>query len=130
MAEYPLDLLPVEADLLSLELPNAYRDARLNADRSPLFYTARALLKLQAIFGLIPTIRGVGGDAKLVKDMLARMRKETSWDENLAAMSEIDMLVILDRDVDMVTPMCTQLTYEVRFRWLDTSLNDDVGTHR
>ena len=26
--------------------------------------------------------------------------------------SLIDMIVLIDRDVDMVTPLCTQLTYE------------------
>ena len=26
--------------------------------------------------------------------------------------SEIDSLIILDRSVDLITPMCTQLTYE------------------
>ena len=43
--------------------------------------------------------------------MLLRMRKEMGNDE-LTNTPEIDHLILIDRDVDMVTPMCTQLTYE------------------
>jgi hypothetical protein len=43
--------------------------------------------------------------------MLSRMRKEMGTDE-LGIAPEIDQLILIDRDVDMVTPMCTQLTYE------------------
>ena len=43
--------------------------------------------------------------------MMLRMRKEIGPDE-LSATPEIDQLILIDREVDMVTPMCTQLTYE------------------
>jgi hypothetical protein len=43
--------------------------------------------------------------------MMVRMRREVSSDE-LNTMPEIDSLILIDRDVDMVTPCCTQLTYE------------------
>ena len=53
-------------------------------------------------------------------DLLLRMRKELQANaENEAASSrifpvgsEIDSIVIIERPVDMITPMCTQLTYE------------------
>lgn len=48
---------------------------------------------------------------QLVYDMMIRMRKEISSEE-LTIMPEIDNLILIDRDVDMVTPCCTQLTYE------------------
>ena len=43
--------------------------------------------------------------------MLSRMRKEMGTDE-LGIAPEIDQLILIDRDVDLVTPLCTQLTYE------------------
>lgn len=46
--------------------------------------------------------------------MILRMRKETAAEENSLSpiTPEIDTLILLDRDVDMVTPMMTMLTYE------------------
>src|SRR3990167_2713616 len=47
----------------------------------------------------------------MVADMMLRMKKELSLeDEN--KVSEIDNLILIDRTVDMVTPMCIPLTYE------------------
>eukprot|EP00245_Coleochaete_scutata_P001569 TRINITY_DN11946_c0_g1_i1.p1 TRINITY_DN11946_c0_g1~~TRINITY_DN11946_c0_g1_i1.p1 ORF type:complete len:607 (+),score=112.22 TRINITY_DN11946_c0_g1_i1:84-1904(+) len=113
MHEYPLDLIPFDEDILSLEMETAYKDAMVDGDRSSLYYVARALTKLQAVFGVIPNVKGKGKGAVAVFDMMKRMRRE-----QLGALPpysgppEIDMLILLDRQVDMVTPMCTQLTYE------------------
>ena len=43
--------------------------------------------------------------------MMLRMRRELDIEEE-AKVPEIDDLIIIDRDVDMITPMCTQYTYE------------------
>ena len=43
--------------------------------------------------------------------MMLRMRRELDIEEE-AKVPEIDNLVLIDRHVDMITPMCTQLTYE------------------
>ena len=119
LAEFHMDLVPLDADLLSLELPLAFRENFLDGDRSSLFYVARALMKLQRMFGVIPDVRGKGVCAKVVCDMLERMRREEEADPAGGAeagappmFAEIDSLVLLDRSVDLVTPLCTQLTYE------------------
>jgi hypothetical protein len=44
--------------------------------------------------------------------MLLRMRREMGADEPTQIVPEIDTLILIDRQTDMVTPMCTQLTYE------------------
>lgn len=49
--------MPLEDDVLSLELEGALRDCILDGDSTPLFYTARALLKLQLRYGLFPRIQ-------------------------------------------------------------------------
>ncbi len=43
--------------MVSLELEGALRDCILDSDSTPLFYAARALLKLQLRVGLIPRIQ-------------------------------------------------------------------------
>ena len=49
-----------------------------------------------------------------VADLLERMRRDTF--SNLSSVKElspqIDALVLLDRAVDLLTPLSTQLTYE------------------
>jgi vacuolar protein sorting-associated protein 33A len=68
-------------------------------------------MKLQCMFGLIPNVKGKGECAQQVKDMMLRMRREMGGDEPTLA-PEIDTLILIDRQVDMVSPMATQLTYE------------------
>lgn len=68
-------------------------------------------MKIQSIYGVIPTIKGKGTCAKLVADMMLRMRREMDSEES-TTVPEIDQVILIDRQVDMITPMCTQLTYE------------------
>ena len=45
----------------------------------------------------------------MVLDMLVRMRREEGLDK-ITKPAEIDSLIILDREVDLVTPMMTQVS--------------------
>lgn len=55
----------------------------MEGDCSALYHTARALMRLQARFGAFPVIKGVGGSALAVADMLKRMRAEVGVDAPL-----------------------------------------------
>eukprot|EP00288_Rhodomonas_lens_P014363 CAMPEP_0177694878 /NCGR_PEP_ID=MMETSP0484_2-20121128/3164_1 /TAXON_ID=354590 /ORGANISM="Rhodomonas lens, Strain RHODO" /LENGTH=604 /DNA_ID=CAMNT_0019205777 /DNA_START=155 /DNA_END=1965 /DNA_ORIENTATION=+ len=112
LGEYDLDLIPCEEDVVSMEIPDGYRECHLDGDKSSLFYAARGLMRLQSLFGVIPTIKGKGHAAKAVADMLIRMRRELGEQDDEPAEPEIDELILIDRETDMVTPMLTQLTYE------------------
>ena len=57
LGELPLDCLPLEDDVLSLELDTCFRDCVVDGDSTALFYTARALIRLQNMFGLIPRMQ-------------------------------------------------------------------------
>ena len=74
--EIKLDLVPYDSDVLSVELGTSFRDLYLDQDRSELFYVAEAMMRLQEMYGAIPTIRTKGTCAQLVKDMMVRMRRE------------------------------------------------------
>lgn len=74
---------------------------------------AKALMTLQRAFGSIPRFVGKGAGAQRLFDLLKRLRKQVSHDEEEPLVpGPIDSIVVIDRHVDMVTPMCTQLTYE------------------
>eukprot|EP00877_Chromochloris_zofingiensis_P013688 jgi/Chrzof1/8573/Cz03g16010.t1 len=110
--EFPFDLVPLDDDVLSLELDNAFRECTLEGDPSSLFYAASAIMKLQQMYGLIPHIQGKGPAAAAVKDMCLKMRKEAPITPCSSAQSRIDRVILLDREVDVVTPMVTQITFE------------------
>lgn len=72
---------------------------------------AKGLINLQAVYGVIPNVYGKGKAAKQVYDYMSKLRKEMIGEEP-EQMSEIDNLIIIDRQIDLITPLSTQLTYE------------------
>jgi hypothetical protein len=114
MGEFHLDLIPLDDDVVSMELHSVFREVFIDGDPTSLYYVAKALMKMQHLFGLIPNIKGKGDAAHQVVRLLMRLRREAG-DESFAAMgmtSDIDTLVIFDRASDMTTPLLTHHTYE------------------
>ena len=62
---------------------------------------------------VFPRVYGKGHAAAQVFDLMVRMRRE-SCGRDPEVRSQIDSLVIIDRAVDLISPLPTQLTYEVR----------------
>ena len=121
IAELPLTFFPLERNVLSLELDDSFRDLYLLRDPTALFLMARGLMEIQQKHGLFPRIVGKGDNARKIADLLARMRQELLAGEDeaseagrlaLAPSMTVEGLVIIDREVDLVTPLLTQLTYE------------------
>jgi hypothetical protein len=133
-----LDLFPLEADVISMEFPNALREMEVEHTPSvTIADCARSLLKLQDIVGRIPRIQAYGRTAELVLQKTLDLAVEeylfmsnnnsssTSINRNDDESSgDVAALVILDRKVDMVTPLATPLTYE---GLLDDVLGIDCG---
>jgi hypothetical protein len=164
--EYGLDMIPLDDDVMTLGLDTAFVDATVKGDPSPLLTVARALHKLQTVYGPVPSIRAKGTLAKSVLDLLLRMsREEDGVSEgptrgggegkegrreliNMSVMvgpkpgsgastssggggppppppkPEIDMMIILDRSVDLVSALVTPLTTEAL---LQEQLGIDFG---
>ncbi|KAK5834677.1 vacuolar protein-sorting-associated protein 33 homolog [Gossypium arboreum] len=112
IGEYPLYIVPVDEDILSFELDLAYKQCQVDGDTGSLWHIAKAIHKLESTFGVIPNVRAKGKASVLVSDILDRMHTEEPMNSSDMALSEINTLILIDREVDMVTPMCSQLTYE------------------
>ncbi|KAL7273187.1 Vacuolar protein-sorting-associated protein 33 [Rhizina undulata] len=116
IGEFPLYFLPLEQDLLSLELDNSFEELYLRKDYTSIFYAARALMNIQRRHGLFPRIIGKGDCARRLADALIRMRTEEDASDSspfsLTPSSELGELIVVDRETDFVTPLLTQLTYE------------------
>ncbi|KAJ5066462.1 vacuolar protein sorting-associated protein 33a [Anaeramoeba ignava] len=107
--EFNLDLIPLDHDVLTLGLETSFKEF-ISGDTSSLYYVSSSVHKLQRFFGLIPDIKYVGKNGKIAGEMLLRMRRESPIDENIAP--KINHVIFIDRNVDLVTPVITQLTYE------------------
>ncbi|KAK6929164.1 Sec1-like protein [Dillenia turbinata] len=112
IGEYPLYFVPLDEDVLSFELDLAYRDYQVDGDTSSLWHIAKAIHKLEFSFGLIPNVRAKGKASTRVADILNRMQEEEPVNTSDMGIPEINTLILIDREVDMITPMCSQLTYE------------------
>eukprot|EP00249_Psilotum_nudum_P013983 c24607_g1_i1 orf=309-2105(-) len=112
IGEIPLYFIPFDEDVLSLEMELAFKEWQVGGDMSALWYIAGAISALEMSFGVIPNIKVKGKAAAQVADTLSRMQREKQMRMPVPVISEIDTLILLDRQVDMITPMCTQLTYE------------------
>ena len=120
-----LDLFPLESDVLSMEFPDAFRELHIEGTPSTIItYIARSLLKLQDIVGTIPRIQSYGvASEQVVRKALDMTVEEYYAAPHTSATSEGDersvppsetvaALIVLDRKIDMVTPLVTPLTYE------------------
>ncbi|KAI4163822.1 MAG: hypothetical protein LQ342_002595 [Letrouitia transgressa] len=117
--EFSLRFLPLEQDVLTLAFEDPFGDIYLRKDPTSIYLAAQALMPLQKKYGLFPRILGKGDNARRLMELLIRMRAEHAAEEN-ASMSElgllpsavIESLIVIDRGIDMATPLLTQLTYE------------------
>ena len=106
-----------------------------DGDETAIYDAAQALIAFQKLYGVFPRIVGKGDSAAVrntiffFSDLLSFMNLVTkrlatlltrhppeesdpSPDRLLTPSGRIDSLIILDRKVDMITPLLTQLTYE------------------
>ncbi|TKY51624.1 Vacuolar protein-sorting-associated protein 33-like [Spatholobus suberectus] len=112
IGEYPLYIVPMDEDVLSFELDLSYKECQVDGDTSSLWHIAKAIHKLEFSFGVIPNVRAKGKASVRVADILNRMQSEEPVNSSDTVVPEINTLILLDREVDMVTPLCSQLTYE------------------
>lgn len=112
IGEYPLYMVAMDEDVLSFELDLSYKECQVDGDASSLWHIAKAIHKLEFSFGVIPHVRAKGKASVRIADILNRMEAEEPINSSDMVVPEINTVILLDREVDMVTPLCSQLTYE------------------
>lgn len=118
-----LDLFPLESDVWSLEHPLAMREVLEGTPSSLIGVCARTLLKVQDLTGPMPRMQALG---PLAEDVLQKtlhvavdeyLQRDDHGEDGthekggMEATSQM-ACIIVDRQVDMVTPLATPLTYE------------------
>nr|CCD13480.1 unnamed protein product [Trypanosoma congolense IL3000] len=113
IGEFEWDAFPLDEDVVSMQLPHAFRRLAGDGDMTIPYLCARMLLKLQSsLFGSIPLIRGKGAHASKVVQILKQMRSEVGSAHLMGIAPKIDSLLVIDRSLDLLTPLLTQMTYE------------------
>lgn len=107
IGEFHLNLVPLDSDVMSMELPLSFKNCNLHGDQTSLFYAAHAIMQLQNLFGVIPRITGKGEASRAVASMLLQMRKEQS--EPVTVAPQMDSIILIDRAADLITPLCSQV---------------------
>ncbi|KAL8130619.1 hypothetical protein V2J09_019774 [Rumex salicifolius] len=112
IGEWPLYMIPLDEDVLSFELDFAYKECLVDGDTSSLWHIAKAIHKLEFSTGVIPNVRAKGKASVRVAEILNSLQTEEPVNTADMNVPEINSVILLDREVDMVTPMLSQLTYE------------------
>jgi hypothetical protein len=100
--DFNMDLIPLSADLMSLEYPLGVTELFYSDQYFSLNLVAESIQRIQIIYGKIPTIWCKGDSACKVIGMMRRMQGEYSKKLQIDDSNcEIDELILLDRTVDL-----------------------------
>ena len=106
-----IDIFPLDYDLLSIEDHNAFTDLYILNKNDCLSVLKRSIIKYETAFGKIKYKYSKGPLAKKLSDLLSIEEEFYTFDNELETLA----CFIFDRTVDMITPFCTQFTYEGLF---------------
>ena len=107
-----IDIYQIDNEILSLENHNAFRDIYLENNLNSISQLSRAIIKYETVFGKIKHKYSKGFFSKKLIEMLNREEEESNNLNNLNTENETLACFIFDRNIDMITPMCTNWVYE------------------
>ncbi|XP_068166921.1 vacuolar protein sorting-associated protein 33B isoform X2 [Antennarius striatus] len=107
--EWAFYLLPLDNDIISLELPEFFRDNFLAGDQRWVRTAGSALHLLHSLYGPFSKVYGIGRCSKMTYES---WRRQVEEGEQRSREAEIGTVFLIDRDVDFVTPLCSQVVYE------------------
>ena len=108
---FPLDIFPLDYDLLSLENKNSFQEIYLKNDTSSLVRLSEAITEIEILFGKIQNFYYKGDKGKLLHNIILRKENEENITKDLNKNDEILACVLLDRSVDFITPFASQFNY-------------------
>ena len=108
--DFELLSIPFDYDLISLEDKLSFKELFLFKFSDCIDNLANLLIKIEEIFGRIKYRYILGENSKKVSDFLDKKEKEGFLSDKNN--DEILACFFIDRSVDYITPLCTELTYE------------------
>ena len=105
-----IDIFQLDYDLLSLENQYSFRDIYVDKNLNSLSSLSRAIIKYETVFGRIKYKYSKGFYSKKLTEILNR--EEETLNNSLNNENETLACLIFDRNIDMITPFCTNYIYE------------------
>ena len=115
-----MDIYPLDHEILSLELNQSFHELYAINNYNSIFLLNRAIIKYETVFGKIKYKYYLGSLGKKLKDLLEEEEKNANLDEEQSTLA----CVLLDRSIDMVTPLITNNVYEAL---LDDNFNINLN---
>lgn len=83
----------------------------MEGDPTSIHLAANALVSLQKLYGRIPKANGIGTVAQKVWQLTKSLGRDEPVIVN-SGKGSIDQLILIDRSIDLMSVLATQLTYE------------------
>ena len=111
--DFDLSTFVLDYDLISLEDNQCFKELFLFKFSECVDNIANILIKIQEIFGKIKFRYTLGEYSKIISQILDRKEKEgfITFDKNMVN-NQILACFLIDRNIDYITPMCSEFTYE------------------
>lgn len=110
--EFGADFFFTDVDYFLLPCTHTFYHTAIQKDFSDLYAAARSLAKIQTVFGRIPHVVTVGESAAMAKDLMDGIMDQTGCSST--GVPQISSLIIIDRAVDLVTPLMMPTSIEGR----------------
>ncbi len=108
LEKFNFNLIPIDKDLLSLEMNESYKQMRIDKDFSVFTQIKESIEMLEEqTGGKIPNIFSIGNYSQKILQMFKNKRENIDH-----PIGTIDALILIDRDVDVLTPLSLPITYE------------------
>ena len=121
--EFHFDLLQLEPYLFLVPAPRCFHRLYVEGDIDDLTSISRSLIKIEILNGKFPRIVTFGEHSSKITHILEEMKAQIG-PSAFVAQPEFDSLIVLDRNVDLVTPLLTQFIYS---GIIDEALNSKCG---
>lgn len=116
ISQINMDLVPLDDDLLSLEQPDNFLHHMLQDDDTYKVYAQCSIHRLESVYGKIHHKFGIGATASQIINRIEKNRLNIDQSSANSTYqnqeSEIDALIMFDRDIDTITPFCVMQTFE------------------
>lgn len=103
VGELPADFIPVEQDFFLMPSSNSFKKLFLFHETNEIYNSARALTKIQYIYGRIPHIVSVGDKSEKIQRLMSGMLDQCEVQK--PETNTISSIIIFDRLADLITPL-------------------------
>ena len=107
-----MDIFALDYDLMSLENYTTFHDLYVEENLNIISVLTRSIIKYESLYGKIKYKYFKGNLAEKLYNTLNREEELSSLDENKNNDPGTFACFMFDRNVDMITPFCTQFVYE------------------